>query len=494
MDEEDWENVVGASSIWLGFLVLYVWAKLTLYFYRFYFTSIYLGYRVGKAAVSESIGRVKIVFEQGTYKAIDQDNKVLGVFEEKAIPNSSFQPSQRLKALVVFYNEDSAVVGNGVRIGETLCTATHVVRDATYVGSAYNRKRLLKVRDYELEVCGDLARIKCPLGFFSALGIKAAQSAPARRNLTVRVMTTRLELSKVLPIATHGSIVAAVSATNLPYAYTHTCSTHSGMSGSPIMHNNKVVGIHIGAHMQEDKNVAVEVHPYFMTHLEESVAASDSYLYPPRAKFTNSKWGQQYVEPVLKGKPWADYSDDEDETSDVEYEADFRTDLSEVEVMSSSVSTSSTRSDKLSQLRREAVLKYQNPSSTLETLTLEGDRMDATQEHCQLTRESQTSSQKLPITPTLPPVPIRNESLPLLPIAEAQQPRPAQAEVSVKKRRRKRKKRRKTQNGSTPVSTPSQMESLIRKLSEEQLRVILLKSLQDQPQGASLAPSGRSTN
>lgn len=53
----------------------------------------------------------------------------------------------------------------------------------------------------------------------------------------------------------------AVGSLTGPFCNSHFASTLPGMSGSPIMHAGKVVGIHLGTSTVEPRNEMARLHP-----------------------------------------------------------------------------------------------------------------------------------------------------------------------------------------------------------------------------------------
>jgi hypothetical protein len=495
---------------------LYVFVTLT--FYKFLRRQYYLtarpwlaSFRLVEAREKSSGDRMQLELgADGNYRVLDDSGTVIGYVPEKQVRDVESYPVEDKPSLVKFYTAGGMVVGYGVRIDNTLCTALHVVREAKFVANAYDIKRTLEITQFRLSACGDLAILTGDVGFFSVLGVKSAKTRQARLAQTVYVVDVRETRDGCCSMATPGHVHGKEILPNLPRGLKHDVNTYRGLSGSPLWAGGKyLVGIHVGGHLKDNINVAAEIHSVYasdevLAYDAESEVYSADFVYPRKKRFSNRIKAPNPI-PDYDFSPlnWGDMDPDEDwddstlrstlyDQESTEFklnlfkiDPDFRPSSAVVGATGPSViTTSKDCSKKMNRSKSHVDKKSTNLSTGSAPVPLAKEFSRGRAKSSLSLPTYSPSSQKLENTPILQPNQTQTESSPLSCIVEAQEPSLAQGEKKQSKRRRRRGKRQKNPNGSDGVPTLSQTSGALTSTDLEKLLKQLLSQYQLTPRQA----------
>lgn len=176
---------------------------------------------------------------------LNYPNGVLDVKNEMAVPDSALQTARPLSCTVRFYGIHGDVIGNGFRVGKFVVTPKHVALKAQswtgYTARYYNPISEEKVHYLsEYDVCWFMPKeAKFSIGSVSDAGTKNIARCKPSMYVTVKGYSDK----HIGYVESHGQINDAVENGLCQY----NCSTHPGMSGSPVFSGLKLVGMHIGA-------------------------------------------------------------------------------------------------------------------------------------------------------------------------------------------------------------------------------------------------------
>jgi hypothetical protein len=488
MRGDDAEVLSQAFYIWWNILCVYLWWKVTFYFYRTYFKCWIASFRMARK-VATSV--VNLCVTDNVTQILDSNGNLLGQLDyaikpEKAIPSSDRLPSDRMSALVELRNLDGMRVGYGFRVGMYICTATHVRDAASWIVNPYNDKRAFSIHDSQLiQTAHDVTRIKFTDGQLSRLGVRSVCVSEPKNGSLVYVPDVVNSAGKPLSYRTAGAIQGEYDSEALPMSFLHTASTYPGVSGAPVMSRNKVVGVHIGAHRAKELNVAAAIHTLFTGHSEESSLSTQERMFSHYDELETNRKSRKtrekptWKQPEIQGKPWADYESDEElffETTDFrsgpeEVGASERSVITSSPVIRKSSSMSMLDSTSTKECSSSAVVISEKESSTRSLSTLRC--LDQLQKISQRSQTIPSLPRKQ--TPTVSSLPSST--------AEVQSQNPGLAEKKQRKRRRKRTKPQLSQSGlkqniiGSPTSTTPGLDERLSNLSCE---VSSLKSLLNQ--------------
>jgi hypothetical protein len=168
-----------------------------------------------------------------------------GLKNEMAVPDSTLQTARPLSCTVMFYGAHGDIIGNGFRVGKFVVTPKHVALKAQcWSGYTLKYQNLLSeekvhyLSDYD--VCWFMPReAKFSIGSVSDAGTKHIARCKPSMYVTVKGYSSK----HYGFVESHGVIEDAVENGLCQY----NCSSHPGMSGSPVFYGTKLVGMHIGS-------------------------------------------------------------------------------------------------------------------------------------------------------------------------------------------------------------------------------------------------------
>jgi hypothetical protein len=420
---------------------------------------------VSRARYSE--GDYTVPDSQGL-KVFNKDGEQVAYIEEKAMTGSLVIPCDRVSFLVRIRDSAGFHLGYGFREGDSIYTATHVVTSSFMICNAYDSKRSVPTSVFTIKRKADVSKLtpKTP-GAFSLLGVKSCRLGNPRRNGQVKIPLVKDIIGEVKTMAASGVTIDKLD--NHPFGFSHTCSTYPGLSGSPIMYGSQVVGIHIGALVEQDINLGVDIKKLVVKHVEETVSNLDDYIYDQDTFYTNRKGKYRNVVKVHdpNSGEWEEISEysDHDYAFEPEVESDkvFRKSSTEVGATKTCVSTSCPVSLGNG---KESTTDTKNQSTSSGIAISDVNQLRKEDLMTQSLMESLRSSLKQEITSILQSHQIGRELNTPSPTVVEQSQNTVQTEVS-KKRKRTRKRKTKSPSLNGVKTTLSQTVHTQETVSEQ---------------------------
>jgi hypothetical protein len=158
-------------------------------------------------------------------------------------------------SLCVFYAEEDGFkpIGNGFRVDDYIVTPAHVMEQAKYWGLPFSVKRF-PVENFKVFQDYDFAFRLYDQATFASVGLKMAPlTKSVSHHAHVRVCGYCPDEGWV------SSSGPVKDSTGERYEMTYKASTRSGMSGSMVLHNGRLVGMHLRA-TESDNNVFLGLH------------------------------------------------------------------------------------------------------------------------------------------------------------------------------------------------------------------------------------------
>lgn len=193
------------------------------------------------------------------------------------LPKTQGDTVTNVKGVVSIRSEDGHIIGMGYRGSikgfDCLVTAGHVFDIIRRLGNA---RPFIEHKGSQQNLCHekwevvaysppeslDFACIKDPGNIFSTLGVSQLKITPFIDHMSITIWGYQ---DGKLCVST-----AAVEADEKhPFKFTHHAPTAKGYSGSPLLSNGKVVGIHTGAAEHLARNTGVEFFKLFEENIKE---------------------------------------------------------------------------------------------------------------------------------------------------------------------------------------------------------------------------------
>jgi hypothetical protein len=435
----------------------------------------------------------------------NSNQELLGYVPEKALANPQVRAIDKQPYLVEFVTNEGFHVGWGFRVDNTICTATHVARDSTYVLNPYNKERAYEIKSFKRKVSNDVCKLVGSTASFAMLGVKKCKVGKMRRNAALYIPEVTFFGNKTSTVAHSGAVLGEVQLP-LPYAVKHSVSTKPGFSGAPMVSEGYVVGVHIGS-LEGEANVGSVISPAYVKYDPESATgdepvygqADDEWndLKEADAERQNAKAYRQFMSGRARNfdkkrknvQPtrFEFDSDDDDEwfndrtempplwTNEGDQTPGHSQDFCRAPVVAgasqqSEATISQPTSRDLNELRRAWGMT--NPCSSSAPVISVERSVRETQKSTQLVTECPLDSQKSPIMSTPQQQLIGEESSNPSPIVEEPKPNPAQAALSAEPVPKRRSKQAQIQTLKTLCNTLLQMGTGQRTFSEQQLNTI----------------------
>lgn len=260
--------------------------------------------------------------------------------DEQAVPGSMRHPFKNAHPSVVILlreNLDTSgyvLLGHGVRIGDDIVTASHVVGVATHVANPTQVTRIIEINsdDFVPFANLDLAVLTLPDKVWSKLAVKSITKIGYLNSGPIMLRSSEEERG----IRSTGIYGKPIDLATLQHS--HSASSIPGDSGAPIFQHGALVAIHLGTAKNVNRMVSLaalkrvlnrdKVGQYINETPDNSKADRDEYIQDLANEFIETRERRKTFQSQEHYEKWvpksgADWSEMEDTESEYDDEADF---------------------------------------------------------------------------------------------------------------------------------------------------------------------------